>query len=205
MSSKLDKSVIVAGAGLVASIFTMLVKKVREAGGTDEDIHRLATPEGENLLAKIADLIVGNVRQTFRVLVDYSKSLAEMIQAGHYDWKNDDITQDHFPIKGSGQQEVEVVLFHFGRNISSDDAIAEMKKAGYRPAKIEELLALGASQPELQKQYPIVGLGSVWQIPYGDRSVPFLIRRGARRFLYLLWFGRDWDESCRFAAVRNAS
>jgi len=205
MSSKLDKSAIVGGAGLVASIFTMLVKKVREAGGTDEDIHRLATPEGENLLAKIAYLIVGNVRQTFKVLVDYSKTLAEMIQAGHYDWVNSDITSDHFPVKGSGQQEKEVVLFHFGRNISSDDAIAEMTKAGYRPAKVEELLDLGASQPELQKQFPIVGLGSAWQHPNGHRYVPSLYWFDAKRNLDLLWFESDWDEDYHFAAVRNSS
>ena len=190
-------------AGLLMNIIIGIVKAVYSTGGTDDDSRRLAGEEGENLLAKIADLIVGNVRQTFRVLVDYSKSLTEMIQAGKYDWKNDDITSGHFPIEGSGQQEKEVVFFHFGRDISSNDAIAEMEKAGYRPARIEELLALGASQPELQKQFPFVGLGSAWQHPGGSRHVPCLGWHGVGRGLGLRWFGRGWRENWRFAAVRK--
>ena len=67
MASKLDKSMIVAGAGLVASIFTALTKKVREKGGTDEDIHRLVRPDGEEILDKVADLIVTVKRQVFKV------------------------------------------------------------------------------------------------------------------------------------------
>jgi undecaprenyl-diphosphatase len=52
-------------------------------------------------------------------------------------------------------------LFHFNRDISSEDAIAEMDKDGFRPATLAELLALGEAQPELQKQFPIIALSSV--------------------------------------------
>ena len=205
MSSKLDKSTIVAGAGFVASIFIMLVKKVRTQGGTDEDIHRLATPDGEKILDKIVELIVGGVRQTFRVVVDYTQTLKQMVSAGNYDLVNEDITQDHFPIKGSGQEEKEVVLFHFDKVMTSEQAITDMDKAGFRPVLIEEFLALGAQQPELQKKFPIVCLGSVWRNSDGCRLVPFLHWDGARRPLYLPWFEHDWSGYCRFAAVRNAS
>lgn len=80
-----------------------------------------------------------------------------------------------------------------------------MRKAGFRPALIEDLLALGAEYPELQKQFPIVALGSVWQDPGGRRRVPYLRWDGGGRDLDLYWFGDDWDERWRFAAVRNAS
>jgi len=80
-----------------------------------------------------------------------------------------------------------------------------MAKAGYRPAPIEDLLALGASQPELQKKFLIVALGSQWRSPDGDLSVPVLDWDGAERYLGLDWLGRGWGASCRFAAVRNAS
>lgn len=204
MSSKLDRSAIVAGAGLVASIFTTLVKKVREQGGTDEDIHRLATPDGEKILDEFIKLIVGGTRQTFKVLVDYTKTLAEMIKAGQYDWVNENITQDHFSVHGSGQKEVEIVLFHFNRDIASEQVIVEMEQAGFRPAKVEELLSLGASYPDLQKQFPVVALGSVWQGPRVLRYVPFLYRDGAeRRFLDLSWSGHGWRGRSRFAAVRK--
>ncbi|MDP2910681.1 MAG: hypothetical protein Q8N58_02775 [bacterium] len=205
MSSKLDKSMIVAGAGLVASIFTTFVKKVREKGGTDEDIHRLATPDGEAVLEKIADIIVSSKHQVFKVMVDYAKTLEEMIKDGQYDWVNHDIASDHFLVTGTGQKETEITFFHFNRVISSDNAIVEMAKAGYLPALVEELLTLGAAYKELQKQFPIVALGSVWQYPDGDRYVPCLPWDGRERRLDLHWFEDGWRERWRFAAVRNAS
>jgi len=184
--------------GLAMSIITNLVGKVKKAGGTDEDIHRLATPEGENILEKIADIIVNAKRQVFKVLVDYTKSLKEMIKAGKYDRVNDDITSNRFPIKGSGQKEVEITLFHFNRVISSDNAIAEMAKAGYRPVLSEELLTLGAAEKELQKQFPIVALGSLWQ-----SCVLSLSWDGCGRCLVLDFFEHSWSGHYRFAAVRK--
>lgn len=199
------KSDIVSGMGLALSIITNLVGKVKKAGGTDEDIHCLATPDGETILEEMARIIVGAKRQVFRVTVDYTKSLKEMIEARQYDCVNDDITGDHFPVKGTGQKEVEITLFHFNCPISSDDAIAEMARAGYRPALIEELLALGAAYKELQKQFPIIALGSVWRYPAGARCVPYLHWNGFGRRLDLGWFEGGWHEYWRFAAVRNAS
>jgi len=52
------KSSIVSGMGLAMSIITNLMEEVRAAGGTDEDIHRLATPEGRPLLREMAKLAV---------------------------------------------------------------------------------------------------------------------------------------------------
>lgn len=204
MSSKLDKSMIIAGAGLVASIFTMLVKKVREAGGTDEDIHRLATPDGEDILNKVAEMIVSANRQTFKIMVDYGKTLAEMVAAGKYDWVDSDITAEHFPVQGEGKKEKEVAFFHFNRTITSDQVISEMDKAGYRPATIEELLVIGASQPELQRQFPIVAIGSVLRLSCGLRRVPCLDWDGLERDLDFHWFKNDWRDACRFVALRKS-
>ena len=136
-----------------------------------------------------------------KVLVDYAKPLKEMIQAGKYNWVNDNITSGHFPTTGTGQKEVEIMLFHFNRPISSDDAIAEMEKAGYRPADPPEILALGVKYPELQKQFPIVALGSPWWYPDGDRSVLYLDWLISGRRLDLILFEADWYEDYRFAAV----
>lgn len=47
-------------------------------------------------------------------------------------------------------------------------------------------------------------LGSVWQNPNGNRNVPYLDRNGSERHLNLNWIENDWNEICRFAAVRNS-
>ncbi len=141
----------------------------------------------------------------YKVVVDGDLSLAEMISAGKYDWVNDDITQEHFPLqeKGLGKIEFAITLLHFNRYISSDDAIKEMDKAGYRPVGLAELLALGGGFPDLQRQFLIVALGSVWQNRGGGRYVPSLWSDGSKRGLGLFWLGDAWNPYARFAVARK--
>jgi hypothetical protein len=146
--------------------------------------------------------LLGLSPKTLRIVVDYSLSLEQMIAAGKYDWSNSDITAKRFPLKGSGKVELEPKLFYFGRDMSSDNVIAEMDKEGFRPCTIEELLAIGEQHPELQRKFPLVALGSVAEIG-GCRYVAYLRRRGSERELDLLWFGNDWSGLCRFPAVRK--
>lgn len=127
----------------------------------------------------------------------------QMIAAGKYDWVNPDITQEHFPFQGQNRQQKEVTLFHFKRTMSSEDAISEIVKRGFQPANIEDLLALGSQYPDLQTQFVIGALGSVWQAPDGHRKVPCIGWGGWGRYLHLRWFESDWGEDCRFLAVRK--
>jgi len=90
---------------------------------------------------------------------------------------------------------------HFDRSISSDDAIAELDKMGLRPAEAGELLAFRAKYPDVQREFPIVALGSVWRGLYGNRHVLVLRCRGGKRRANLYWFGDDWNDGCRFATV----
>ncbi len=198
------KSQVVSWMGVSLSIIQGLMKEVQKLGGGDEHVRKLAMPDGESLLAELAQKLVGVVRRTFKVMVDYGKNLQEMIADGAYDYANPDITADHFPVKGEGKQEREVTLFHFNRSINSDNAIEEMAAAGYRPATIEEFLALGKAQPDLQRQFPIVALGSVWRGPRDGRRVPCLRGYDGKRVLYLDYYGGVWSVHYRFAAVRNA-
>jgi len=141
-------------------------------------------------------------------IVDYDMSLDEMIVAGNYDWKNDDLNAKRFPIIGKGKVEFEDTIFHLDRNISSEDAVKEIiaadPKNPWEPGKTENILAYGAKNPEEQRKFPIVGLGSVGEV-FGDRYVPGLGRDGSKRRLYLLWWGDDWNANFRFLAVRKVS
>lgn len=139
----------------------------------------------------------------FAVTVNYGRTLQAMIKDGHYDWSNDDITHEHFPINRGREEkdELKLTLFHPNRPIESDEAIDEMAKQGLRPATLPELLALGEEHPDLQREFPIIALGSVWQGRGGDRDCPCLDESAGERHLYLRCFGGEWDERCRFLAV----
>lgn len=144
------------------------------------------------------------VRSTFPVKVDYGTSLEEMIASGRYDWTNSDIAAERFTHDAArGKHEVKIELVHFNRVLTSEEAIAELERMGCRPADLPELLALGAAFPDLQRQFPIVELGSVGRLVIGDRVVACLRRSVAERGLSLGGFDVEWSEVCRFAAVRK--
>jgi len=141
----------------------------------------------------------------FRLTVD-DKSLEQMIADGHYDWTNDDITVKRFLLRGHGVVEVEQKLFHFDEeeDIESDEAKWRIGEDGWEVARIEDLLAFGGKHPDEQRKYPIIALGSVARVD-GHHFVAYLGRDDTKRYLDLGWWGRRWDRSCRFLAVRKVS
>lgn len=142
------------------------------------------------------------------VLVDYGLTLEQMIAAGRFDWLNNDINSDQFPVKGEGRAGYEARLFHFDDNISSEEVVAKIKGADpanpWEPARIEHLLAFGTKYPEEQRKHPIVALGSVGNATFfGKRNVPYLYRRVTGRSLHLDWWSTEWHPFYQFLAVRK--
>lgn len=142
------------------------------------------------------------VKDAFTLPVNHHRPVSDGIRAGHYDWVNPHITEQNFPTTQQGTKEVAVQLIHFNRTMSTDDqALAELDKQGLRPANLQECLAFGEKYPDVQREFPIIFLGSVWRSPGGDRRCPYLSWCGSGRNLYLDWVDGDWYEICRFAAV----
>jgi hypothetical protein len=155
-------------------------------------------------------LRAGNPPEEFKLVVDFSMTLGQMVAVGKYDWKNDDIMAKQFSVAGEGQIEYEARLFNLERSISSADAekgIREAIPAGqWEPGRIEHLLAFGAAYPEEQRKNPIVCLGSVSNGKvFGKRQLPYLYRRVIGRSLHLDWYGNIWHPLYRFLGVRKMS
>ena len=152
------------------------------------------------------------MNETYLILVtvDYSRTLAEMVAAGKYDWISEDMVEQNFSIRRPTERPVsivEIVLVHINKQVGLKKVLRHLDRRGLRPATIEELLAIGEHFPNLQRQFPIVGLGSSWIGPDGRRCVPCL-RQGfgnhkAKRHLRLHWCSYTWGRGYRFAAVRK--
>src|SRR5680860_339245 len=98
-----------------------------------------------------------------KLSIDYTKTIEQATANGNYDWKNNNITTKNFPIFSENiGKNVDVLarIFRFNHDIRLEEVVYEMDKAGYRPATLTELLALGSLFPELQKKFPILALGS---------------------------------------------
>src|SRR3989344_5361345 len=135
-----SRSDLVSDFDIAATVFKAFANGVNDAGGGDEDVRRIVTDS--ELRRKVGELVMeGRQKQSsvdsFRVVVDYTHSLAQMIAAGKYDSVNSDITDKHFPSPsiptglppstGSGQAtkaEIKLELVPFNRAISSNEAIA---------------------------------------------------------------------------------
>ncbi|MDP2695992.1 MAG: hypothetical protein Q8O87_01930 [bacterium] len=145
------------------------------------------------------------------LIVDYALTLAQMIQAGRYDWVHPDIDEDNFPLNlppgFPTRGQIIPELIHFNRLISSDKAIAEIKRRGPRPATIWELLAFGEHNPDPQRQFSIIALGSVWRRRNGGGFwvVPSFVSHAGRRELRLRSFNCAFSDRCRFLAVRDTA
>lgn len=189
----------------------------------DPDVELGWTTNGEALARTLRSALVPNGKETattpvpaparpepsqsvYPLTVDYARSVKDGVKAGRYDWKNDDITDDHFPHdRKRGTVATEVILVHFGRNMSSDAVEAALDRLGLKSADLPTLLALGSNEAtrDLQRGFPIVALGSEWQDPDGGRNVPYLDWYRDKRHLDLDWRDDDWLVNYRFAALRK--
>ena len=152
-----------------------------------------------SILRGVAEVVV-TIIPYITVLVDETKTVEELISEGKYDWSNDNITSKNFPLPEDGKIEKrEVRLFHFEKMMTSEEAIAEMDKEGYRPATIWELLGLG----RLQREFPVIVLGSVCVVD-GRRHVAYLYVLDGRHSLSLRWFDFGWGDYCCFVGVRSS-
>jgi hypothetical protein len=172
----------------------------------DPDIALGWTQNGESLARVLREALTSDGKpagNAYPLSVDYGRSVGDAVGGGYYDWASTSITSKNFPTKRQGVAEVPVELIHFNRDISTDKALRELDRMGFRPAEIHELLAFGEKYPEVQLEFPVVALASVWQDRYGFRYVSYLGRSGSERGLYLYRIEDDWDGIARFAVVRK--
>ena len=139
----------------------------------------------------------------FTLAVNYGEPVEALAARGKYDRENGNIISTNFPTKQKGAAKVAVELVNFNRSIPTKEAFVELDEREFRPAELHELLALGIEQPDLQRQFPIVAIGSCWRDLDGRRRVPCLHGDGNGRDLDLFHSEGAWNERYRFLAVRT--
>ena len=147
--------------------------------------------------------VKSRIIQTVSVLVDETLSVEEMVVMGKFTCSNSLITSDRFPkLEGPKKVIKKIALYGFNRKVSSEVAISEMKKRGYVPIRIWELLSLAAKDPNLQRNYLIPALGSVCEIE-GVPHIAFIYGFSLSRQLRLYKADNEWGDICRIAAMRE--
>jgi hypothetical protein len=100
------------------------------------------------------------VGRQYSMQVDYSRSVEDSLRAGQYAWTHYQLTSSNFPSATAGSQALSVVLVRFSVEANLDFVLGAQTGAGLRPASLKELLAFGEAYPEVQKDLPLLALGS---------------------------------------------
>lgn len=152
--------------------------------------------------------LISVFKNEYEVTVDYGLSLKDMIAAGKYDYVSaHDINcfnQNNFPPEYK-DKEVDLVikLICFDRTMESKDIAGELDVMGLRPATLPELLAFSATYPKKKRNFDIIAMDSICQLPNTKLQVVFFLREYSQRFLCQDWLNSWWGGECRFAAVPN--
>ncbi|MBI4160566.1 MAG: hypothetical protein HY506_01530 [Candidatus Yanofskybacteria bacterium] len=179
-----------------------LVLEIKNRGGTETDLYHLEMP----LLGKVADLIVQEVHGIYRVTVDYKMPTEEMVAAGDYDWSNRSINSVNFPappkFRELGRVDVNVHLVPCKKLISYRRALSMLNSLGLRPGILPEQLAIGASFPQKQIEFPIFQIGSLWADRGGQRAT-YLRRGNKERGLSVAWIKYGFQPYYRIIGVEK--
>ncbi|MFH0873261.1 MAG: hypothetical protein V1846_00220 [Candidatus Komeilibacteria bacterium] len=156
-----------------------------------------------DLRKKIAKLIAESLtagRQIFSVIVDYSLDLSHMMDLGSYTHRCLDTAAFDIKLRGRGKVPVVIELFPFSRSVSPREAVCRMRRVGYRPARAEELLALGAL-PGFNPRATVVALGTTWLFAERER-VANIYRDAGRLSVGPIWVDKLQEFEVLYAAVR---
>lgn len=211
---------VVSNFGFAFEMLKVIAHAVMAKGGTMQHLRRVVKEPA--LQRQIADLIVPAGSEIERPLADgeyrvqvgydmprdkatleavFSRDGVSELFYGNYEWKNHSSCAEIDQTPG----ERIMLVKHFNRAIGSEDAIAEMDKLGYRPATHLEAYAFAKANPEPQRQFWIVALGSsaMRDGDFDGRDVAVLYGYSDESFLVNGWFGHEWDFGYRFLFVRK--
>jgi hypothetical protein len=144
----------------------------------------------------------------YSVAVDYSHSIEEMILACNFDCIiHQDVNSRNFLVAGNGLINVQHHLVPMYM-ATSPEALEILDELGLKPENLTGSLSFAAKHPDVQRECPIIVLGSEWIDRDGNRRVAYLHETDKKlRNLRLSYFGGrqiPWEGNngwCKFIAV----
>jgi len=153
----------------------------------------------EILLSKIAE----KIGYVFKIVCQGSYTASELIRRGKYNWVNDQITDERFPIAEHAPTPRKIELVEFDYDPTSEEVLKDFRRRGLKRPTYEDGLYLGIQHPEEQKKRPIVFLHEPVQGSDGSLRVLVLHGRSGERRLRLGWFYGGWGRGYVFAGIRE--
>lgn len=146
--------------------------------------------------------------EIFWLTVDFQSSFEDWVASGGYGFRNEDIKSTSFPSLGTGVVKYEARLFSLRCDLcfeGVENALWSAEPSNpWTPARIEPMLAFGATFPDVQCEFTIVAPYTRTMV--GKTSVMAVLdeRRGMRR-LQLRWLPTLSARRDLYLAVRKVT
>ena len=86
--------------------------------------------------------------ETYRITVGDGRSTEALVAAGGYGYAHSAIISENFPVRPASARALrDIVLVHFGRELTAAAALNEAARRGLRPPTYEDALYLGIQHP----------------------------------------------------------
>lgn len=192
-------------ASKIEHIQDMLTRVLRHELLKNRDAQLIIEAGGlfQSKVGEVINQILSYLDTSFQISVNYDLSLDEALKMCQFDYGDSNITDLQFPNDKSGIVNTEIFIINFNERLDSSDVLPAIKNLGLKPANLRQLLALAAAYPQLQKEYPIAGLGSIWKPGHERWFVPHIGLDRGKREVRLKRYSSPWSETRRFAAVRS--
>ena len=171
----------------------------------DLDVALGWTRNGESLARVLKDALSPNGKAAgntlFFITCGGLYKASELVRLGNYDWSEDWITDEHFPIERYEPAGRTVEFVQLKHDSTSEEALEELAQRGLERPTYEDALCFGATHPEEQRKRTIVFLHE----PVLSRLVLVLGGAGGERALFLVRFGDRWPRDYAFAGIRPST
>lgn len=140
------------------------------------------------------------------VLVDETVPFFKAVNSMGFCGRAADFTSQNFAkrnkkfCKRNGRKVLkEISIFHFNKPTSFKSIVEGMKRSGYRPAGVWDLLGIFVAKPDLQEKFGIYALNSVCRTWDGYRCIANL---DDERSIGMHLSDFNFESECRFAGIR---
>lgn len=144
--------------------------------------------------------IPGHIEKIFRVELR-NAPLEELIEDGHYDYVDPNITSESFPLEQS-EGRMDFPLIQFNRMVDTEEVNAWLEQNELRGATLKELLVVGSEFPQEHRRIFVAGLGQQWQGTEDNLAFVPILLGNAQTHSLNLYEGRErWHDFDHFLAV----
>ena len=96
---------------------------------------------------------------TYPINAGDGRSTEELVEAGNYAWAHSQAVTANFPVRRFGMDGArEIVLLGLGRQVTTEEMIAEASRKGLERPTYEDALYFGVQHPQVQLDGPVAFL-----------------------------------------------